>query len=193
MRDKYNLLYVYSAPFPMWMTNGELNKDEFSHVLEEAKQIGASFVKIPLGAYEAETDIIDKLKTCIDEAGYLNLPIQLTVENDPTTYGGNMRVLRQFLDYCAQKDIPIKMTFDIGNWSWVGEDVFETAKTFMNDVVYVHCKQVEDYSNTEDDNGTWRKVLSYFPKNLPRGGKFLIIGDEVENSTKQYIKLLSLA
>lgn len=198
VKDEYNLIFVYSAPFPMWMSNGELNTGEFSRVLEEAKHIGASYVKVPLGVYRPETDNIDKLKMCIEEAGYMNLPIQLTIENDPTTYGGNIRILRQFLDHCVQVNIPMKMTFDIGNWSWVGADVFEATKTFMNDVVYVHCKHVEDYSNptgalTEGDNGTWRAVLSYFPKNLPRGGEFLIIGDEVENSTKQYIKLLALA
>ncbi|SDN70968.1 sugar phosphate isomerase/epimerase [Bacillus sp. OK048] len=198
VRDKYDLSFVYSAPFPLWTSDGNLNKSEFSRVLEEAKQVGAAYVKVPLGAYEPKINNIDQLKLCIEEAGYMHLSIQLTVENDPTAFGGNMQILRQFLDDCAQVGIPMKMTFDIGNWSWVGANVFEAVKTFMNDVVYVHCKQVDDSSNptgtlTEDDKGSWKEVLSSFPKNLPRGGEFLIRGEDVENSTKDYIKLLSLA
>jgi sugar phosphate isomerase/epimerase len=72
---------------------------------------------------------------CLEEAGH---QIQLTVENDPTASGGTLQRLRSFFENCTRKGIPIRMTFDIGNWSWSGENVFEAAEALADYVVYLH-------------------------------------------------------
>jgi sugar phosphate isomerase/epimerase len=152
---------------------------------------------MPLGAYRPVISDLDELKACIEDAGGAELPFQLTVENGPTVQGGNIRTLRSFFDNCAIQGIPVRMTFDIGNWSWCGENVFEAAEALTEFVVYLHCKQVNDRFKrtgplTHDPEAAWRQVLARFPKELPRGGEFPIVGDDLEISTKQYVRELSI-
>jgi sugar phosphate isomerase/epimerase len=189
------LIAVYSAPWAVWTSDGKLNRNEMRLVLGEAKQVGASYIKLPLGVYDPLSSDIDELENFLDEAGD---HIQLTVENDPTALGGSLRTLRSFFENCTRKGISVRMTFDIGNWSWSGENVFEAAEALADYVVYLHCKEVEDRSKrtgpiSDDPKSAWRRVLARFPRELPRGGEFPIHGDDLEFTTRQYVQLLSLA
>ena len=79
-----------------------------------------------------------------------------------------MRGLRRFFENCTRKGIPVRMTFDIGNWSWSDENVFEAAKALADYVVYLHCKKVEDRSArtgpiSDDAKAAWRHVLAGVP------------------------------
>jgi sugar phosphate isomerase/epimerase len=192
-----DLIAVYSAPAPwaIWTSDGKLNRKGVVAVFDEAKQSGASYVKLPLGFYDPLSSDVDELGNCLKEVGH---EIQLTVENDPTAIGGNLRTLRSFFENCSRKGIPVRMTFDFGNWSWSDEDVFEAAEALADYVVYLHCKEVEDRSArtgpiSEDANAAWRHLLARFPRELPRGGEFPIVGDDLGLSTKQYIRMLSVA
>jgi hypothetical protein len=60
------------------------------------------------------------------------------------------------------------------------------------------CKEVEDPSArtgpiSDGAKAAWRHVLARFPREIPRGGEFLIAGDDLGLSTKQYVRMLSLA
>lgn len=120
-----------------------------------------------------------------------------STENNPTAAGGNLRRLRSFFENCTRKGIPVRMTFDIGNWSWSDENVFEAPEALADYVVYLHCKEVEDRSArtpiSDDAKAAWRHVLARFSRELPRGGEFPIAGDDLGLSTKQYVRMLSLA
>jgi len=190
-----NLIAVYSAPWGIWTSDGKLNREDLLVALAEAKHVSASYIKLPLGVYDPASSDVGDLGNLLEEAGN---QIQLTVENDPTAAGGNLRTLRRFFENCSKKGIPVRMTFDIGNWSWTGENVFEAAEALADHVVYLHCKEVEDHSArtgpiSDDPKSAWRRVLARFPRELPRGGEFPIHGDDVEFTTQQYVRLLSLA
>jgi sugar phosphate isomerase/epimerase len=190
-----DLIAVYSAPWGVWTSNAKLNRNEVLAVFDEAKQAGASYIKLPLGFYDSLSSDVDELGNCLKEAGH---QIQLTVENDPTAAGGNLRRLRSFFENCTRKGIPVRMTFDFGNWSWSDENVFEAAEALADYVVYLHCKEVEDRSArtgpiSDNAKAAWRQVLGRFSRVLPRGGEFPITGDDLGLSTKQYVRILSLA
>ena len=190
-----DLTAVYSAPGGIWTSDGKLNRKDLFVALAEAKQVNASYIKLPLGVYDPPSSDVGDLGNLLEKTGN---HIQLTVENDPTAAGGNLRTLRTFFENCSKKGIPVRMTFDIGNWSWTGENVFEAAEALADHVVYLHCKEVEDHSArtgqiSDDPKSAWRQVLGRFPRQLPRGGEFPITGDDLEFTTEQYIRLLSLA
>jgi len=193
--EENDLIAVYSAPWGMWTSDGKLNREDLLVVLNEAKQVGASYIKVPLGVYDPLSSDVDELGNCLEETGH---QIQLTVENDPTASGGNLRTLRTFFDNCTKNSTPVRMTFDIGNWSWSGENVFEAAEALADYVVHLHCKEVEDRTErtgpiSDDSKAAWREVLARFSRELPRGGEFPIAGDDLELTTKQYVRKLSLA
>ncbi|GAA3325523.1 hypothetical protein GCM10020331_057780 [Ectobacillus funiculus] len=44
----------------------------------------------------------------------------------------------------AASHVPVKkMTFDVGNWAYTGEDVYEALEQLRPYTVYVHLKHVE--------------------------------------------------
>jgi hypothetical protein len=64
--------------------------------------------------------------------------------------------------------------------------------------VYLHCKEVEDRSKrtgliSDDSEAAWRRLLTRFSKELPRGGEFPIAGDDLESITRRYVRMLSIA
>lgn len=192
------LLAVYSAPWGIWTSGGGLNRRDLSVALAEARQASASYIKLPLGVYDPERSGIYELADFLDEAGHGSSGIQLMVENDPTPVGGNLQILRTFLENCNRGGVPVRLTFDIGNWSWTGEDAFEAAETLADYVVYVHCKQVADRAErtgplSNDSGAAWRQVVARFPKTLPRGGEFPIVGDDLVLETDRYVRILAVA
>jgi 2-dehydro-3-deoxygluconokinase len=201
---RYKLTAAYSAPIGMWLPEGELNARGLSVVLQEAQELGARYVKVSLGQYDTEKSALDDLKKllsgCISNPGTADLPIRLMVENDQTAHGGNAGILKRFFEQCAGEGIPVRMTFDIGNWYWTGECPVQAAKLLAEHVIYIHCKQVQ----AGDDGWTtvplsgepgmeWRKVLSFFPRQLPRVIEFPITEVPLETATGKYVRLLSEA
>lgn len=199
MKDN-GLQPAISASVEIWSPEGELNREQLFQTLLEGERLGVSIVKTTLGTYVPGKSDLIALKDCLEEAGYLKLPIYLTVENDQSNHGGNPLVLRGFFDKCAEQGIPVRMTFDVGNWIWAGEDIYKAAETLADYVVYVHFKWMEERNSrkvaaplSEDAQAEWRRVLSYFPKELPRVIEFPIIGEDFEQITRRYVGLLSKA
>jgi hypothetical protein len=58
---KNDLIAVYSAPWGIWTSEGKLNRNEVLAVFDEAKQVGASFLKLPLGVYDPLGSDVDEL------------------------------------------------------------------------------------------------------------------------------------
>ncbi|QYR21794.1 TIM barrel protein [Paenibacillus sp. sptzw28] len=188
-----------SASVEIWSPEGELNRKELSQTLLEGARLGVSFVKTTLGTYIPGKSDLKALKSCLHEA-LADLPIHLAVENDQTNHGGNAQILRGFLDDCAKAEIPIRMTFDVGNWIWAGEDIVKAADTLAEYVVYVHFKWAAERNGrllaaplADEADAEWRQVLSHFPKELPRVIEFPITADDLEGSTRHYVQLLSQA
>lgn len=192
-----NLIAVYSAPIHLWTVDGELNEKYIRNAVVEAYELDAKIIKFSLGNYEEHSDL-NALRNLI--AGFYRESKRLTftVENDQTKDGGGVYNLHRFFEACLEKNIPISMTFDIGNWSFVGEDAFKAAEVLQKYVVYIHAKHVENQQSNlvtlplpEDLSAEWRKILNILPKHVPRAIEFPVEGGNLIEKTKEYIKLLS--
>ncbi|KRE34981.1 sugar phosphate isomerase/epimerase family protein [Paenibacillus sp. Soil522] len=197
---KYRLTAVYSAPEQIWKEDGKLNLEGIRATIQEGVLIGTSIIKMPLGNYRPDHSDLQLLKRILGEYNFHDSGIQFTVENDQTFCGGRIERLREFLARCKVNDIPVKMTFDIGNWAWTDTNTFEAAEQMKPYVVYIHCKHVEQQSGINQTlplptalNAAWRKLLSVFPPDIPRAIEFPLNGSDITGTTAKYIQLLTHA
>ncbi|UYP10193.1 sugar phosphate isomerase/epimerase family protein [Priestia megaterium] len=175
---KYPLFTVYSAPIELWKENGELNKQELKAILEEAVSLGAQWVKVSLGFYQPQSPIGD-----LQELLQAFPALRLFVENDQTSYGGNIASLYAFFDNAYE--VPVSMTFDIGNWLYVQERPEEAIKKLRPFVGYIHIKHVIKNSGklvtnsiSNDSNEMWKDILKGFSHSIFKALEFPI--DEPE-------------
>jgi sugar phosphate isomerase/epimerase len=186
--SKYGLFTIYSAPIELWDQNHDVNQTDLNIVMQEAVELGAKWVKVSLGHYKEAASNVRELSPILKR--YQN--IQLLVENDQTFYGGNISHLSSFFESAAEHQIPIKMTFDSGNWQYSGQD-FETALQQLGPyVMYLHLKQVDEGLNTipiqKDGNHSWKKAIRTFPSDMLKALEFPI---EPIEKAKEYIHLIT--
>lgn len=186
----------YSSPQPIWHQDGSLNT-EIKSVVTRANSIGARLVKMSLGNPMVglfDPEAMANLKRWL----HLLEGIQFTVENDQTPEGGRMAPLRHFLEACAECEVPIQMTFDIGNWSWTGEDVVLAAHTFVPYVAYVHVKDADTSVSPPrtiapnygaDQAGSLLQTLKILPKQCPRCIEYSLVGYTVDEIHQNVVQL----
>lgn len=196
--EEKKLISVYSVPLTIWKHNGELNEEHIKLAVKEAMELGARFVKFSLGEFNSDISSITQLKKILIELDIEKHDLQITVENDQTKCGGNVKNLNEFLKHCLSNAVPMGMTFDIGNWNWSGEDAYDAAITLAKYVVYIHCKHVELKLNElvtlplpKENNSKWRDILSVLPLDVPRAIEFPICGQNLEQVTNEYVQLLA--
>lgn len=174
----YGLFIVYSAPIPLWKRCGALNDEELNSVIHEAKELGATLIKVSLGFYQPNRSDIHHLKQLLYENGN---EIHLLVENDQTSCGGSIHHLLCFFKSASIYKLPVNMTFDIGNWKYSGENVYDALHQFYKFIKYVHLKHVEidngKWSTLPlplDESAEWRRILDVLPQDLPVALEFPI-------------------
>jgi sugar phosphate isomerase/epimerase len=195
--QQHCLSTVYSVPIELWLPDGKLNQQEIIKAGEEARELGSVFFKASLGHFHPQRSDMNALNELIHELFPLKNGLQFVVENDQTDYGGNLRAMAQFFNDCTAKNIPIGMTFDMGNWHWTGEDPIICAKELASYVVYIHCKKAllkdEKWVSVplaDQEDEEWKKVLSRLPNHVPRAIEFPVVGDDLSEIISKYIKLL---
>jgi sugar phosphate isomerase/epimerase len=196
--EQHSLQVVYSAPVDIWLQDGQLNRSALTYIIYEGILLRAQYVKVSLGSYKMNDSDLDQLTSLLQELQIDKHHMQLTVENDQTEMGGKLERMQQFLSDCQASGIPVKMTFDIGNWLWNGEHPLEAARALASYVIYIHCKQVElasiPYKTVPlsiEPDADWRELLSLLPQHIPRAIEFPIVGDNVLEAARKYVKLLS--
>ncbi|MDN3017961.1 sugar phosphate isomerase/epimerase [Paenibacillus sp. BSR1-1] len=182
------LFPVYSAPIELWKENHQLNKTELTEIFQEAMTMGAKWLKVSLGHYQHDASNINDLAAYLNQ--YKN--IQLLVENDQTSHGGNVSQLASFFENVTDQMVPVKMTFDAGNWYYSGQSVEDALDKLAPYVLYLHLKQVEEGPITiplqREGNHSWKKVMQHFPSTMVKALEFPI---EPKEKTKDYIDLIS--
>ncbi|MRH44478.1 TIM barrel protein [Aquibacillus halophilus] len=188
---KYKLFTVYSAPIELWSEDGSLNKITLQQVFTEAVELGASWLKVSLGHYHEGVSDCLELKRFIERYE----SVQLIVENDQTMYGGNIEKLASFFKYSNHQYVPVKMTFDIGNWYYTGQDVENALVKLSNYVCYIHLKHVvrdADGLKTvpilNEENAEWTKILRRFSVNLMIALEFPLKLNDIQ----KYIEMVRL-
>jgi len=189
--EKHNLFTVYSAPIECWNENHQLNEQELAVIFEEGKRLGAKWIKVSLGHYREEQSHLGRLDSFLKQHPH----VQLFVENDQTLYGGNIANLRSFFESASELGVPVRMTFDAGNWYYTNQNLDEALQQLSQYVHYLHLKQV-NLENGElvtlplqkNIGHSWEKVLNSLPSHLVKALEFPIVPKE---RTKEFIQMMT--
>lgn len=195
--EKYHLFTVYSAPVELWLEDGSLNKEILKRTFAEAKTLCASWVKTSLGQYQEGISNCLELNEFLTDLENGSGNIKLLVENDQTMYGGNVARLTAFFRSADQLEVPVKMTFDTGNWHYVNQNVEIALNLLAKYVCYLHFKHVEKNSEglvtlplPDNSQAEWRKILQHFPTDIVKALEFPI---EKVDEIQHYIEMVEAA
>ncbi|WP_163182719.1 sugar phosphate isomerase/epimerase family protein [Neobacillus sedimentimangrovi] len=186
--EQYQLFTVFSAPVELWKKNHLFNEKEITEIFQEGKELGAKWIKVSLGHFHKEQSNVTDLHLFLNE----HKEIQLLVENDQTLYGGNIHQLKTFFESAYENGVPVKMTFDVGNWHYTEQDAEEALSELAPYVHYLHLKQVEEKDGERvtvplQKNNHWEFILKRFPSEMMKALEFPI---EPPEKTKEYIQMI---
>lgn len=182
------LLACYSAPAALFMPDGTLNPD-LPRYLSEASTLNALWLKVSLGHF-SDTQPLHALRALLDESG-----MALVVENDQTNCG-QLAPMQRFKAACRVHQMPVTLTFDMGNWLWVGDSPEEAARHLAPAVSYIHVKAAEPHHEKyravppDQADARWLALLDNLPADAPRGIEFPLVGDDLTAVTRHYVDLL---
>ncbi len=184
----YRLRCFYSAPEALFAPDGSLNP-LIPCLFAEANELGAERLKLSLGHFSSTVGLAP-LKSLL--AGR---QIALTVENDQTECGA-LAPLAAFFRQADAEGLAVAMTFDMGNWSWIGQTTLAAAEDLAAHVGYIHVKTTARASGgwraiPPDEAGEdWRQLLAALPDNVPRGIEFPLEGEDLAAVTRRFVALL---
>lgn len=182
------LLACYSAPAALFMPDGTLNPD-LPRYLAEASTLNALWLKLSLGHF-CDKQPLEALRTLLNESG-----MTLVVENDQTDCG-QLAPMQRFKAACRVMTLPVTLTFDMGNWLWVGDSPEEAARHLAPAVSYIHVKAAVAHKDqfravAPDHTDTrWMELLNQLPADAPRGIEFPLEGTDLTAVTRHYVNLL---
>lgn len=188
-----HLFAVYSAPVGVWNNDGKVNKKGIHNMMEKAHQTGSSMLKLCLGHFDDKSDV-EELGIYLNALKSKGLNAQLLVENDQTDFGGRIRPLYNFFQEVMKLGVPVRMTFDMGNWQWTGEDVTEACQLFKDFVGYLHVKSVKKVKGVPtavpiamEEDAQWFHLIRQFRSDIPRAIEFPV---EPYKKLHDYIEIL---
>ncbi|GAB2717762.1 sugar phosphate isomerase/epimerase family protein [Paenibacillus thermoaerophilus] len=197
-----HLVSAYSAPVELWNSDGSLNAAMLDVVVPEALAVGAVLLKVSLGHYMPGQSDPAELGRYWSRHVPGESALKLTVENDQTPHGGDVRKLQRFFEDCRKAGLPIGMAFDVGNWTWTGWNAAEAAAVLQPYVVYLHLKHVVavDGKNVtvplpEEAGSLWRRIVDLLPRDAPRTIEFPVAGDgeELVEALRRYAAMIAKA
>ncbi|MCM3719017.1 sugar phosphate isomerase/epimerase family protein [Fictibacillus phosphorivorans] len=198
--EQLKLFSVYSAPVELYKQDNLLDHDSIKQVILEAITLGSRFVKFSLGHFDPKQTEIQELTSVLRALKVEENRLQVLIENDQTSHGGNLERIQQFLKEASKQQVPIAMTFDVGNWKFTGEDVEKASEKLADYVKYIHFKQVEETEKglvtiplPEEEHAEWRNILHSLDQNVPRAIEFPLRGADLLHITSYYTALLKEA
>jgi sugar phosphate isomerase/epimerase len=183
------LARVFSSPEGLWDADGRLALPALERGLEHARLLGAPRLKMSLGGYAGRG--LPALAERLAGSG-----MELLIENDQTAAAGTLPVLRRFFAEAREAGLLLPMTFDMGNWHWVGEDPLQAAQALGAQVGYVHCKGVQRRAEQwvavplQHSAAPWRAVLRALPAEVPRAIEYPLQGEDLLGVTRAEVTLL---
>lgn len=187
----YNLQIIYSAPIPLWKEDGSLNEKLLIDIFEECKLLQSPSLKLPLGHFHQENSNFDALISLLKKYS----TVKLLIENDQTEEGGQIKNLLAFFQKADKKNIPVKMTYDIGNWTYLEEDALHAASLFSPYVAYYHLKHVIRSNNSlitvpinKEQQLLWKTVDQHYFSDMPKALEFPL--NPIVAEINSYIELV---
>ena len=104
--------------------------------------------------------------------------------------------MQRFKAACRVMALPVTLTFDMGNWLWVGDSPEEAARHLAPAVSYIHVKAAvphkEQFRAIAPDRAEsrWLDLLNQLPADAPRGIEFPLEGADLTAVTRHYVNLL---
>ena len=181
--ERRGLLVCYSAPEALFAADGALNP-HLSDLLQEAQTLNALWLKLSLGHFTHHHGL-ETLRDILRESG-----MALVVENDQTDCG-QLAPMQRFKAACRVNQLPITLTFDMGNWLWVGDSPEEAARHLAPAVSYIHVKAAEPHHShfravpPDEASGRWLALLDNLPADAPRGIEFPLTGHDLTAVTRR--------
>lgn len=182
---------VYSVPLELWPETDAALSPRLPEALAEARLLGADTLKVSLGHHRAAAELA-ALAPLLTDAGP-----QLLVENDQTAQGGRIEPLRAFIQAARAAQLPVGLTFDVGNWRWQDEDPLQAARLLGPDVRYLHCKAVRRRAGglhavppEAADLLAWQGLMTHFPSGLRRAIEFPLMGADLLAETRRQVAAL---
>jgi sugar phosphate isomerase/epimerase len=184
---------LYSAPLELWLEDQNQPNPQLDPTLQRASACGAAWLKVSLGHLTEDSDVAalaDRL------ARY---DVHLLVENDQTPQGGRIAPFAEFFARVDALQMPIGMTFDIGNWMWQEQSASSAARQLGRYVEYVHCKAVVRTAAGKliavppktADLQLWEQLLKHMPSGLPRAVEYPLQGDDLLEVTRVQVDALA--
>ena len=184
---------VYSSPMELWLAGQSRPNPALITALQRAQAFGAKWLKVSLGYFTDNCDL-HFLARLLDAS-----PVQLLVENDQTLHGGRIEPFQRFFTEVEQHHLPIKMTFDIGNWHWQDQSAASAARLLGRHVGYVHCKAVTRRADdklvaiapTASDLHQWEQLLGHMAQGVMRAAEYPLQGDDLVQLTREHVAALA--
>lgn len=139
--DNLKLGCTFSAKVHVWNYE-HCDKEGILKAFDIAEELGARLLKVSIGSLPSDQSLSrDELESVAERLK--QSPVRLVVENDQTPEGGDIAVMEKALELLAEAGIDAGLTFDTGNWYWVGENPIDAARHLGSRVEYVHCKSID--------------------------------------------------
>ncbi|WP_133701604.1 sugar phosphate isomerase/epimerase family protein [Roseateles toxinivorans] len=189
------LVAVYSSPDGLWAADGGLDVEALELGLRRATALRAPRLKMAIGGFgRGALGGLAALRERLAQS-----PVELVIENDQTPAAGTLTALQRFFTAADAAGLSLGMTFDMGNWHWMGECARQAAETLAPRVRYVHCKGVQRQRERwiavpiADSVAPWRAVLRAMPAGLPWAIEYPLQGDDLVATTHNELALLRAA
>lgn len=184
---EHNLKACYSAPQALFAADGSLNP-QLASLMQEAKALNAQWLKLSLGHFNPSSSLSVLRETLASSS------VPLVVENDQTDCGKLLPMLG-FLKAITEHPLPLRLTFDMANWLWVGDSPEAAAQQLASGVGYVHVKAAQPHASgwravPPDSDPRWAELLALLPNDVPRGIEFPLEGSDLVAVTHRYVRML---
>jgi len=180
---------VYSSPDGLFAPDASLDTDALNRGLRTAHLLLAPQLKMSIGGFAHGSHAsLSGLKQQLAAQS-----VELLIENDQTVGAGTVTALQGFFSAQHDAGLDLGMTFDMGNWHWLGECPLQAAQLFASRVRYIHCKGVQRQATKwlavpmTDSAAPWRAVLRALPGDVPRAIEFPLIGDDLVAVTRAHV------
>ncbi|MBN2992475.1 TIM barrel protein [Pseudomonas cedrina subsp. fulgida] len=185
---------VFSSPLELWVAGRAQPNAELAATLDRAQAFGARWLKVSLG-YFTDTNDLESLHALLNRH-----PVKLLVENDQTLHGGRIEPMQRFFSDVERLGLPVKMTFDIGNWQWQDQSALTAARLLGRHVDYLHCKAVARRADGKlvaqppgpIDLHLWEQLLKLMTPGITRAVEFPLQGDDLIDVTARQVSALAL-
>ncbi|MEG2795880.1 MAG: TIM barrel protein [Pseudomonas sp.] len=184
---------IYSSPTELWLAGQARPNPELITALQHAEAFGSKWLKVSLG-YFTDTNDMESLHALLNRH-----PVKLLVENDQTLHGGRIEPMQRFFDEAERLSVPVKMTFDIGNWQWQDQSAANAARLLGRHVGYVHCKAVARRADGKlvavppavSDLHLWEQLLRHMDQGVMRAAEYPLQGDDLVELTTEHVATLA--